>query len=781
MRSTAPVRTTTRRQTSDILRLALGLLLLTWAAIAAGSGDPSRVEINLFRLINQFPDPAGAPLIGVMQLGALAAVPVVAIVCVLSRRARLARLLALGGVGAWLVAKAIGALVAKRPPDERISGVVLHGAVTPGLSFPSTHVAVAAAMATIASPYLSRSARRTAWLLVAIVAVARVYVGAHYPADVVGGFAVGWVVGSVLHLLFGAPRGVPDPKVLAYRLGQHGIAVREIIALAGERATFRVETTDGATLHLRVVDNDRREADWLYRAWRLVAFRDPGEAGETRDPDHAVEHEALAYLLACNGGVPVPEVRWTRRLSEGESVLLRTWVGGCDLTTIDPADLDALMEAWRLLDRLHCAQIAHGGATARKFVVAGRDVAVIGLSQARMQASAVDCRHDIAELLASSSATFGTARSVRAAADALGAAPLLDALPVLQPLALSRETRSALREAGVTVDELRDEVAGIGPIPNTRAERPLWVAARNLAPLVLGGVAVVVLLTQIGNLRLALDAARNANPAWIAVAAMSAGIGYVMAAVSMMGAAPEPLALGRTTVVQFAAAFTNRIAPAGLGAMATNVRYLEHSGIRRARAATAVGVNAAGGAVVHIVLLMTVIPIVGLRTKVALPSAPDLSDYWPIAAVIVISLSIAGVWYWRHGLRSVFERLRPHTRDIRGVLAQPRRGLMLFGGSAGVTVAQAFVFVACLEAVGVHLPPLTAFAVFLAGVALAAAAPTPGGLGALEAALIAGLGQVGVPAAPAVAAVLLSRIIGYWLPVLPGWLAFTLATRNEMI
>ena len=39
-------------------------------------------------------------------------------------------------------------------------------------------------------------------------------------------------------------------------------------------------------------------------------------------------------------------------------------------------------------------------------------------------------------------------------------------------------------------------------------------------------------------------------------------------------------------------------------------------------------------------------------------------------------------------------------------------------------------------------------------------------------------GQVGVPAAPAVAAVLMSRIIGYWLPVLPGWLAFNTATRN---
>jgi undecaprenyl-diphosphatase len=106
---------------------------------------------------------------------------------------------------------------------------------------------------------------------------------------------------------------------------------------------------------------------------------------------------------------------------------------------------------------------------------------------------------------------------------------------------------------------------------------------------------------------------------------------------------------------------------------------------------------------------------------------------------------------------------------------------MLLGGSIGVTLMQAFVLVACVEAVGVHLPVLTVVGVSLAGAALAAAAPTPGGLGAIEAALIAGLGRVGVASAPAVAAVLMSRLIGYWLPVLPGWFAFNAATRNGML
>ena len=778
-RSAVPVRTSTRRHPSDVMRLGLGLVILGWAAIAAGSTDPSRAELNLFRLVNQLPDPAGAPLVGIMQLGALAAVPVVALVCVLGRRPRLAQLIVLGGGGAWVAAKVLDGVIAQRPPDERITGVVLHGAVTPGLAFPATHVAVAAAMATVASPYLGRSARRTTWLLVALIAVARVYVGAHFPADVIGGFALGWVIGSAVHLVFGAPRGYPNPKALAARLGDEGLEVRTIAAVNPKSSSFRVETIDGSILHVRVADRDRGDADWLYRTWRFLAFRDPIDAAHVRDTDRAVEHEALAMVLAARHDVAAPDVLWTHRISDSESVLVRSWVPGEDLTHTAPDEEVALPNAWCMLRRLHRAGIAHGAADTSSFVLSDdRAVVVVRLARAELRAAPAAFRHDIAELLASSAATVGITTAVRSAADALGADVLLDALPALQPLALSRTTRAALRTSGCSVDDLRTDVAALGSQPTTPAERPLWVVGRNLAPLALGAVALVVLLAQIGNFRIALDAARGANPAWLAGAALIAGAGYGMAALSLMGAAPEPLALGRTTVVQFAAAFTNRVAPAGIGAMATNIRYLERAGIRRARATTSVGVNAAAGGIVHVVLLVTILPIAGLHASVHLPSAPDLSDYWPIAAVILVTLSLAGLWYWRHGLRAIMARVRPHARDVRNVLAQPRRALMLFGGSLGVTTAQAFVFVVCLEAVGVHLPVLTMVAVYLAGSALAAAAPTPGGLGALEAALVAGLGQVGVPAAPAVAAVLMSRIIGYWLPILPGWLAFNASTRN---
>ena len=92
-------------------------------------------------------------------------------------------------------------------------------------------------------------------------------------------------------------------------------------------------------------------------------------------------------------------------------------------------------------------------------------------------------------------------------------------------------------------------------------------------------------------------------------------------------------------------------------------RYLERAGVRRSRAATTVGVDAAAGLVVHVILLVALVPLVGLRTSLKLPSAPDLDAYWPVAVFIVVGLTIAGVWYWRHRLRAIVDRIRPHAQD----------------------------------------------------------------------------------------------------------------------
>jgi uncharacterized protein (TIRG00374 family) len=61
---------------------------------------------------------------------------------------------------------------------------------------------------------------------------------------------------------------------------------------------------------------------------------------------------------------------------------------------------------------------------------------------------------------------------------------------------------------------------------------------------------------------------------------------------------------------------------------------------------------------------------------------------------------------------------------------------------------------------------------------VSSAAPTPGGIGAVEATLIAGLTSAGMPGTTAIAAVILFRLATFWIPLLPGWGALIVLQRS---
>ena len=119
--------------------------------------------------------------------------------------------------------------------------------------------------------------------------------------------------------------------------------------------------------------------------------------------------------------------------------------------------------------------------------------------------------------------------------------------------------------------------------------------------------------------------------------------------------------------------------------------------------------------------------------------------------------------------------------SLRRVAQKPGKMIMLFGGSALITLAYIGALAASIQAFGGGPGIILIGAVYLGAAALAAAAPSPGGLGAIEAALVAGLTGVGMAAGPAVSAVLLYRLATYWLPVAPGWLSWRVLLRREYV
>jgi glycosyltransferase 2 family protein len=468
------------RHPGDAVRLLVGVAILVVSSAIVGDHRVGVLETNVFRLVNDLPGWLFPLFWLVMQAGNLLAVAVAAGLAAAARRFRLAAGLAIGGAGVWLLARLIKELIGRGRPPDLLGQVNIRGAAADGLlGYVSGHAAVSVAMATIASPYLGRRARRIVWVAAALVCASRVYVGAHLPLDVIGGAALGWAAGSLVLLLFGAPGGRPDAARAARALAERGIEAVEVTPLGGRdarrSARFHAVTAGGEHLFVKLIPRERRDADLAYRAWRRLfdgatAERGGGGAGS---PERQVEREAYLGLLAAAAGVRTPRVILAGPYGNGAGLLVQRLVPGRSLEERDPAEIGdpVLAATWREVARLHDAGIAHGDLGRHSVVVddGGRPW-LVDFDHAQPAASQRLRAADLAELLAGLAVRFGAERAVASARTALDQERLARALTT-RPSDLPRATRRELRAHPGLWDELT-RLAGAAHLPRTSRNAP---------------------------------------------------------------------------------------------------------------------------------------------------------------------------------------------------------------------------------------------------------------------------------------------------------------------
>ena len=326
------------RHPGDVVRLVGALAVLLVSIKLVNRNHIDELEIDAFRLVNDLPGILYPLLWMVMQLGNVLVVPVLAGVAALTRRYRLAVNLAVAGFGCYFLARLVKSLVHRGRPSQYLPDVNLHGPAASGLGFVSGHAAVAVALASVASPYLSRRARRVAWTLAAVVCLSRVYVGAHWPLDVIGGAAVGFAVGAAVHLILGAPGGNPSAGRVRRALVDSGFEPDEVVAQgrpdAPRSARFLATTTDGERLFVKFIPRERRDWDLAYRAWRRLTRRAASDPGRFGSPSEQVEREAYMILLAGAAGVRVPRVLLARPTGNGAGLLVMEYIPGAALAEL---------------------------------------------------------------------------------------------------------------------------------------------------------------------------------------------------------------------------------------------------------------------------------------------------------------------------------------------------------------------------------------------------------------------------------------------------------------
>jgi uncharacterized membrane protein YbhN (UPF0104 family) len=774
------------RHPGDVIRLIIAGFVLAVALAVTAAAHATYAGASAPVVTAAAPSTlAGRVLAGLVQAVFVAAAAVAVVVTLRSGRYRLLAGLAGSAVlASAVVIGIIGLAGAERPraltagagPWSWLTGASLAG---PALG------AAAVACAVAAAPWLARPWRRAAWITLWLAAVVRLITGTASPMEVVLAFAAGVTAGAGALVLFGVPDRRIGPAEIAAVLGSAGLPVARVdpaaVAAKGSRP-FTAATADGHRLFIKVLGSDQRDADLLYRGYRFIRLRDVGDTRPAASLIQAAEHQALVAVMAERAGAAVPAVRQVIKTADGSVVLAMDSVEGSSLDLIPAQRVDDVMirQLWAQVDALHRARIAHRSLRAANVVVDGTARPwIVDFSFAELGATPRQIALDVAELLASLAVIAGADRAVAGAAAVIGPDQVAAAVPLLQPLALSAGTRRAIAGQEGLLTRTRQAAAASGRT-DTDLARIQRVRPRTLLAVAALAGAFYFLLPSLAQVQSSWQAVQSADWAWVPLVITLSAVTYLASAIALMGAVPQRIRLWPTVLAQGASSFINRVSPANVGGMALNARYLQKSGVQASAGVAAVGVNSLAGAIVHLILIV----VFFAWSSRGLGQAFQLPPTSKLLAVLAVILAVIGiVLATRPGRRFAKGTLVPGLRSAAASLGRvarsPGKMTMLFGGSALITLAYIGAFAASVQAFGGGPGIIVIGAVYLGASALAAAAPTPGGLGAIEAALVAGLTGVGMAAGPAVSAVLLYRLATYWLPVAPGWLAWRVLQRRE--
>ncbi|WP_409072902.1 lysylphosphatidylglycerol synthase domain-containing protein [Micromonospora chalcea] len=767
-----------------LVSLTVSACLLAALSAAVRSHRVPRWEQDLFTLLNHLPAGLTPVLVLVMQLGSYPAVFVAAAAAVIARRIGAAWTLLLAGNLAYWLATAVKAAVARQRPAALFTDVVLRETITGRLGYPSGHVAVATALALVAARAGGPRWRRAAWVVIGLVAVARIHVGAHLPIDVAGGVLVGWLAVCLTRLVVGEVGPQRSVPALRATLRRRGIEVAWLAPIHGDARgsqPWQAVTTGGRRLFVKVTGGEQRDADWVYKLYRRMRYRHVADAPPYLSARQQSEHETCLTLLAARAGVRIPAVVTTAAAPGGDAVLVQEFIDAAPLdAVVGPVPLAAVRDAWDQVARLHRVGIAHRDLRAANVLVGRDHVYLVDLGFGADDASAEQRARDVVELMVALAGRVDPAGVVDAAIDRLGVAAVADSVPFLQPAVLSRAGRTALRARPGMLDSLRQEILRRSPDRDRPAAKVVRISRRTVLELLVLGLVVHLLLPQLGEIRTALGLIVHADPVAVAATLLGSALTYLLSGLVLRLATAGRVPLGEATLVQVAASFANRLAPGSLGGAALSLRYLHQKGLVAADAGTAVAVSRAAGVVSVVLLLPVLLPFARQPARILThDAARALPLLLGALAVLLVLAGVLAVPRVRRRGRAAAGQVVTALRELRH-----QHGLRwLVVASTALTLTYGLCLYVALIAAGpvplAHLPPV--ILVCLVGEGVSSAAPTPGGLGATEAALVSGLLLYGVPLDAAVAGTLIYRLATFWLPVPPGYLAFRLLTRRRLL
>ena len=619
-----------------------------------------------------------------------------------------------------------------------------------------------------------------------IVAMTMVYVVSAFVGtqasllSLLSSLTIGAIVGLLVRYVAGQPNDQPDGARIAAELGRGGSPVTRLERVPDRdeaHRTYLATTAIGEHLAVHVFDRDLIASGALHTIYRLIRVRPEMAPAPALSLERVAERRSLLAMAAVAADVTIPRLVAGVPCGPDTIVLAYEVLTGAPMLAPTDRQLDGL---WRSVARLHHHRITHRGLTAGKILVdpAGRVLLPIATDGTAF-ATELRISLDRAQLLATCAQLAGAERAVRSARTVLSEDELAATLPLLQPIALTREAREAVKRDPGLLDALREEIHGQTNREMPELARVERVRLRTVISVVAVIVAGYLIVGDLGTVNLAAVFAA-AHWQWIPLVLLASAATYLAAALSLIGYVREKLSFTRTVLAQLAASFAGFVTPPSVGGLAVNIRYLRKAKLSTTGAAASVGMSQVVNAASHILLLVVFAAATGTSSSRSLP-IPGWA-FIALGAAAALSLLTLAIPAARRALTArLLLPLQEALPRLLNLLTSPAKlaegvlGALLLNGSYIAALWFAVrAFDGTVGFAGVAV-------VYLAGAAIGSLAPTPGGLGAVELALSTGLTASGMSSAAAISAVLLYRVATFWLPVPVGWVALRWLQRRDAL
>jgi uncharacterized membrane protein YbhN (UPF0104 family)/tRNA A-37 threonylcarbamoyl transferase component Bud32 len=654
--------------------------------------------------------------------------------------------------------------------------------------YPELRLAGVTTVLVVVGPELVRPVRLLAIWLVPLAALGAIVIAAALPSAVLGALALGLGAGAFARLAFGTAAGVPPTDEIRRALVTLGIEVADLRPSSRQRigaGDYVGHDPRGRPLKVRVLGRDAQDTQRLARRWRALAYRDPPRSVSVGRLEQ-VEHEALATVLAAQAGVRVPDVVTAALGSDGDAIVVTRQPDIAPLESLPPEQVsDEVLEGlFEQVARLHSARISHGRLNASNVLVLDDGPMLVDLSAATLGAPQTALDIDLAELLVACTVLVGPDRALRKAVDAGWGGAVGRALPYLQRAALTPHLRDLARSHEVGLKALRAAAAAatgeeappeLAPMRRIRPKDIVLTAA-----LLFGAYLLIAKLAAIGFGTIAHEVGK-ADAAWVVVALILAQSTFIASGVSVRGAVMTPLPLLPCVVLQSAIKFINLTVPSSAGRIGMNIRFLQQMGAPLPEALAAGAVDDASETIVQAGLFLLVLPFVHANLDTGQFHGTGPNSRLVAALVAALLLSIVFVLAVPRLRAKVVPPLRQALTGLWRVARNRHKRLELFGGNLGSELLYAVALGATCLAYGVHLNLAELVFVNTAASVLSSLIPTPGGIGAAEASLSAGLIAMGVDQSTAFAIAITQRLCTFYLPPIWGYASLRWLTHKGYV